>query len=529
MVNRNVKVVCIFMFVRQTFSSLFSQTPLSYYVFILTGSNTKVGIIQGIQGILNLSLALPFAMLGDSWSRQKVLRLAAAIGLLAAMVTSATLYVVLRDQTRFLALCACTGLWGMYMGAHSATLEAVFGDSVESGKRSQLYSYKAATRTAGSSVGPCLSMIIFSSLTDQWTLENLTIIMSVGMAVALVACGLLFLVRDDATLGPLSESLLLQEAPAPQPPSGPGVEGGPYSAVSGDVEAVDGEDDGGGEGDNGNTESAAVSEAVLTHASALPSETASSLSPPSSSSRHNAAGSLARAFRSLGGLIPRLVCGRAGREDIAGVVACTDFVSTLGSGMTVNFFPLWFGEVLGVTPIGVMAIRAAGPLGITVATLTAAPLARALGRVQVTVACKASGVALLVLLAMLPPDQVPTGWIVAVFLLRTWLMNCTAGLTKSVLNDFVSIRNRAKWNTLESVNTFSWSGSAALGGYLIDAYGYRATFLTTASLQAVSFLLLSTLVRLVPVEDFTSKKKCPIVPRTPSCGSSESPIVAVAP
>lgn len=38
------------------------------------------------------------------------------------------------------------------------------------------------------------------------------------------------------------------------------------------------------------------------------------------------------------------------------------------------------------------------------------------------------------------------------------------GLTKSVLNDYVSKANRAKWNSLESINVFSWSGSAALGG-----------------------------------------------------------------
>ena len=74
------------------------------------------------------------------------------------------------------------------------------------------------------------------------------------------------------------------------------------------------------------------------------------------------------------------------------------------------------------------------------------------------------------------------------------------------LNDYVSIRHRAKWNTLESVNTFSWSGSAALGGWLIDNHGYRATFLATAALQTLSLLLLSTLLRLVPVEDFSAKK-----------------------
>lgn len=60
-------------------------------------------------------------------------------------------------------------------------------------------------------------------------------------------------------------------------------------------------------------------------------------------------------------------------------------------------------------------------------------------------------------------------WVIPpLYLLRTWLMNCTSGLTKSMLNDYVSRRNRAKWNALESVNLFSWSGSSLLGGYLIS-------------------------------------------------------------
>ena len=56
--------------------------------------------------------------------------------------------------------------------------------------------------------------------------------------------------------------------------------------------------------------------------------------------------------------------------------------------------------------------------------------------------------------------------VIPLYLVRTWLMNCTAGLTKSVLNDYVPKRHRAKWNSLESLNVFSWSGSAALGGLL---------------------------------------------------------------
>lgn len=35
----------------------------------------------------------------------------------------------------------------------------------------------------------------------------------------------------------------------------------------------------------------------------------------------------------------------------------------------------------------------------------------------------------------------------------------------------------------ESVTSFGWSGSAALGGFLINAYGFQLTFFVTASMQ----------------------------------------------
>jgi hypothetical protein len=115
-------------------------------------------------------------------------------------------------------------------------------------------------------------------------------------------------------------------------------------------------------------------------------------------------------------------------EWIPCVVAVSDTVSMLASGMTIKFFPLFFGEDLGVSPIIVMVIGALGPLGIAALTLVAARVARVLGRVQTTLLCKASGITFLVLIAFQPTAHV---WrIVAMYLVRTWLMNCSSGLTK---------------------------------------------------------------------------------------------------
>jgi hypothetical protein len=110
------------------------------------------------------------------------------------------------------------------------------------------------------------------------------------------------------------------------------------------------------------------------------------------------------------------------------------------------------------------------------------------------------------MLPVLGPTDVR--WLVVpLYLLRTWLMNCTSGLTKSVLNDYISKRNRAKWNALESLNLFSWSGSSMLGGYLIKELGFNTTFLITAGLQACSIACLLPLLPLVHRETNTSTSR----------------------
>ncbi len=51
--------------------------------------------------------------------------------------------------------------------------------------------------------------------------------------------------------------------------------------------------------------------------------------------------------------------------------------------------------------------------------------------------------------------------------------------------DFVPKRSRAAWNSLEAVTSFGWSGSAAVGGWLIHRYGFQVTFLVTATMQVI--------------------------------------------
>ena len=111
---------------------------------------------------------------------------------------------------------------------------------------------------------------------------------------------------------------------------------------------------------------------------------------------------------------------------------------------------------------------------------------------------KGVGIGLLVAIALCPLQRAYV--VLPMCLLRTWLMNAPLALSKSVLNDYVPKRHRAKWSSLEAINTSTWAGSAALGGLLSDHIGYRHTFLVTAGLQAVGLLLYVPLASLVVME-----------------------------
>ena len=180
---------------------------------------------------------------------------------------------------------------------------------------------------------------------------------------------------------------------------------------------------------------------------------------------------------------------------IAPLVAIGDLLSMLGSGMTIKFFALFFWQGLGLEPVAVNAVYVAGPLGIAVSALLAQKLSLCIGRIQTCLLCRGIGIGLLVAIAYVQSAAI----VLPLYLLRTWLMNCTAGLTKSVLNDYVAKANRGKWNSLESINLFGVA-RAALGGWLIDVIGYRHTFLITAALQLCAAVCIAPLAFLVHAE-----------------------------
>lgn len=57
-------------------------------------------------------------------------------------------------------------------------------------------------------------------------------------------------------------------------------------------------------------------------------------------------------------------------------------------------------------------------------------------------------------------------WLMVAFVARNSTMNAVMGITRSVIMDSVKKENRAKWSAFESFSSFTWAGSAMVGGYI---------------------------------------------------------------
>ena len=88
-----------------------------------------------------------------------------------------------------------------------------------------------------------------------------------------------------------------------------------------------------------------------------------------------------------------------------------------------------------------------------------------IGRLQVNLVTRLVDIVLLCAMAWVPAgSDYHREVLVALHLSRTAFANCGRPLMKSLMMDNVPSRHRGKFNALDSVRTFSWSGSAAAGG-----------------------------------------------------------------
>mmetsp|Transcript_16364 Transcript_16364/g.53273 ORF Transcript_16364/g.53273 Transcript_16364/m.53273 type:complete len:570 (+) Transcript_16364:2219-3928(+) len=478
--NWNVRVALVTSVVIGCADSIWNGTVLSTFVYELGHSNKFVGFVEAAIGLVQLVVAVPIGAYADSkkdgTSRKVfVTKLGCPCTATAAIATTACVYFLafVREDhlSKELLKCGLVGvmmLWGATESVVMGPFQALFADSLPTGARSDYYSYLYGGYIFSSCTGPALSIAMFALWGNDWSAKRLAKVLIVGMALELFAAPFFLLFRESAVLGAEADEVNADQRSDD--------DDGTTFVISSSREAAAEEED-----------EDASSETTT------PSSPSSPTTPPPSPVQKK---------KTKKKEVPKYASIFGWRMETAAFVPWTMFLSSLlaalGSGMTVKFFPLYFKNAVGLSPIQVQVVYTLVPLAMCCGMGLAQALHPRIGRVQTIFLLHTTAVGLL--LSMIVLDKVGAApWtIVLVYVVRTALANCTYPLEESILMDFVPRDTRARWKSVESIASFGWCGSALIGGVIADGFSYVTTFGATAALQLVAAVVGLSLVLVVP-------------------------------
>merc|ERR1711988_1476270 len=118
-----------------------------------------------------------------------------------------------------------------------------------------------------------------------------------------------------------------------------------------------------------------------------------------------------------------------------------------------------------------------------VGTLLASRASKRWGRLQVVIPCLTGGVAATMILGLARDYYTTASVMMPLFIARCTLMWSVMALQGSIVADYTPKSQRGRWKALNSITGMGWSGSAAVGGWLIDRWGYGVCFTITAAFQ----------------------------------------------
>ena len=531
--SRNVPLTLLYKSLDGAASGVWSSGATSAYILLLfagtsASATQAIGAAQALQGVALAACALPLAWAADKVGRARVARVGGVLALVAAVLTCASVLLpaweqgaaaaaaagagsnggasasdaalpapTAADARSFRLLCGALAVWGAAAGV-GPTVDALFADSLPTGRRASWFQLAYALSLASRSLGPLVAALVFWRNGDEWRLPALRRVILVGQAIGALPSAALFFLRDSAALGEESEGLLgrLQPAAAAGQEAAAGSSGTLTEPLL--VTVVDESAVGLGVEDEAEAEAEAEEEEAEAEAEEEEAEAEEEEEEEEAVGANGSPAAAAAKPRRRRKPPPPPPFGLRQRH-VPFILATTDLLGGLASGMTVKYTSIFFIQEVGMPPTAVNLVSALAPLAIAAASAAAARVARRAGRVQAMLAFKAPGVACLLWLAA---DRAlwrssPRG-VALLFLARTGLANATYPLSRSILSDYVPKRSRARWNALEAVTAMSWSGSAALGGYVIERRGYGAAFAATAALQGVALLGQLMLLPLVP-------------------------------
>lgn len=448
--SKNINFILIYSFLVFAGRSTWNQTILSAFVFLLKNDNPEyVGLLTGIMGVSQLLTSFPAGILADKYRRDSVLKIASGVGFIASLST-----IIASIQLSFRGLEVSLAIWGIFWGISKPPLSALFADSMSNGEMSHYFTQRMIAQFMGSATGPIVSIVMFSILGDDWNARECAVVMCVGNLMCIPGVLVLCFLSDDYCILQNSDE---EEEDTPQSTS---------------LLVKDGTDN---------------FEDIIDR----PETSINSSESLDSLSVHSEEVGMDDSDAQRVG--DNFLC-ISETKVVPILVSVADFSSALASGMSIRYFPIFLLDNLKLKPIQVQIVYLLGVSFVIAFSKAAHYGGERVGRLFFTALTKWIGISMMIAMIISYQKNMPPIIICIFFILRMAFMNSTGALTKSVLMDAVPKNERAKWSSLESVNMFNWSGSAALGGVLVNVEGIVFNFYVTAAFQMFATVPLMILV-----------------------------------
>ncbi|CAM9678952.1 unnamed protein product, partial [Ectocarpus fasciculatus] len=441
-----------FSFISRVANAVWNELPLTLLVHMTTSSDLRVGLVAGVAGICQLLGAPLAAYVADKNSRSWVLRAAGVVTIVAIAVTVFSVYL-----DYYTVLLSAMALWGFSNAASNPTADAVIADTVAAGERSAVYTLRSQLMQLGAGVGPAVALVMFAVLGDEWKMSELRYIIYTGLAVQLVPAYILLTFPLLASPQAVGEYAAVRSDDLHDEEQSLGI----TSNIRREDESIE------------NSNICINNDARIRNAEGVPDVklvTQSGRNIDLEMSHHHQQALSSGIVDSREFIVPL-------------VIVVTDVFSMLASGMSVKFFGVFFKENMHMAPATVTLMYMVPPIATSISLKVTQRLSKYTGRLPAAVGVKMLGIVCFILMIILYKKS-DNKWIIGgLFILRTALMNSPKPLMKSVIMDLVPASERARWNSVESINAASWAGSAMLGGYIIDKYGIIVNFTITVLVQ----------------------------------------------
>ena len=440
---RNVTLVLAYTLVAFTGRGLWNQNCLATLIFLLKDGDPKaIGFLTATMGMAQLCTSIPTGILADRYRRDTLLKTGALVGIAAVGLS----FRAALDPSYGMLLVALL-MWGVHWGIVNTSITALFSDSIPDGERSYYFTKRAVVINIANTCGPVIALVMFAVMGDNWTVKDCSRVLFAGNLISLPGLLLLCWMSDSHN-----------EDGSDEIPDTAGSNNDLEEPLLPQIRSTS----------SANNIASLVGRTTDTHKDEIYDE------------------------ERLGQALSWFFC--CNKRVVPSLIAATDVIGGLASGMSIRYIAIFLYDNLHLSPVAVQVVYLVNPILQVFLRQKAQILAKTYGRCGVTVALKWIGITLMIAMVVLYKLGAPQIVVCLALILRTCFMNSPSSLTKSVLMDHVPKEERAKWASLESVSMVSWSGSAAIGGILVDSEGILFNFCFTALLQFIAtgpLLLLS--------------------------------------